>query len=298
MENKIDIFEVLEQQNTNQNYNTIEFKYNTKKFNTINFVYKTKKQARFLIFLIGFLKYIATSATIFAILLLTANYRAYLDLAESYLNPKATKIASANLLNSVKASKITKAIQTKKHIKQKITKHSKKAYDLKKITLDTYKKDIKLDIEITPYENRLIIPKINKNVPIVEVKQRNVKTAKELENIFMKELEDWVVRYPSSSKPGKWWNTFIFGHSSNYPWIKWDYNEVFANLGKLSYGDEIIVYYGQKKYTYIVREKKVISPGNTKILKRNKNKDELTLMTCWPVWTTLNRLLVISDLKK
>jgi LPXTG-site transpeptidase (sortase) family protein len=114
----------------------------------------------------------------------------------------------------------------------------------------------------------------------------------------MKELEDGVVRYPWSSKPWKHWNTFIFWHSSNYPWIKWDYNEVFANLNKLSYWDEIIVYYWQKKYIYVVREKRVISPWETKILKRNQKKDELTLMTCWPVGTTLDRLIVISELKK
>jgi sortase A len=111
----------------------------------------------------------------------------------------------------------------------------------------------------------------------------------------MKELEGWVIRYPWSTKPGKDWNTFIFGHSSNYPWIKWDYNDVFANLNKLKYQDEVIVYYWQEKYTYKIREKKVITPGQTEVLKRNTNKDEITLMTCWPIWTTLNRLIVIWE---
>jgi LPXTG-site transpeptidase (sortase) family protein len=112
----------------------------------------------------------------------------------------------------------------------------------------------------------------------------------------MKELEDWVVRYPWSSEPWRKWNTFIFGHSSNYPWIKWDYNDVFSLLWQVNLWDEIVSYYWQKKYKYRIIEKKVITPWNVSILKREKNKSELTLMTCWPVWTTINRLIVIWEL--
>jgi len=296
---KIDIFEVFEKDNTNANYNKIEFNYNTN-YKEYSFSYKIRKKIKAIWYFFGFLKYVTTSAFIFAILLLTTNYSAYIELAKSYINPEATKTATANIINSVEASKITKELnkKTKSIEKSKIIKAKKAQYSIKKMAFDTNKKNINLNIEITPYENRLIIPKIAKNVPLVEVKHKTAKTAKDLENIFMKELEDWVVRYPWSGKPWQHWNTFIFGHSSNYPWIKWDYNEVFANLWKLSYWDEIIVYYWQKKYIYVVREKTVIKPWNTQILKRNKNKDELTLMTCWPVWTTLNRLIIISELKK
>ena len=297
---KIDIFEVLNNENST-NYTTYDFTYNTNSsYKTFNFTYKIKETSKIMSFIIWLVKYIATSATIFAVLLLTSNYSAYTELAQSYINPEINQKASVNILNSVEASKISNSIKKKITIKNHEKKlHNKKTkYSIKKSALDTNKKNIKLNIEITPYENRIIIPKIAKNIPIVEVKNKIAKNAKELENIFMKELEDWVVRYPWSTKPWKNWNTFIFGHSSNYPWIKWDYNEVFANLGKLSYWDEIIVYYWQKKYIYIVREKRTITPWETKILKRNNNKDELTLMTCWPVWTTLNRLIVISELKK
>jgi sortase A len=63
-------------------------------------------------------------------------------------------------------------------------------------------------------------------------------------------------------------------------------------LDNVEFDDEIIVYYNQKKYRYIVREKSVITPGDTSILERDKNKSEITLMTCWPIGTTLNRLIV------
>jgi sortase A len=67
---------------------------------------------------------------------------------------------------------------------------------------------------------------------------------------------------------------------------------VFSLLDNVGFDDEIIVYYNQKKYRYIVKEKKVIAPGDTSILERDKNKSEITLMTCWPIGTTLNRLIV------
>jgi sortase A len=54
-------------------------------------------------------------------------------------------------------------------------------------------------------------------------------------------------------------------------------------LDNLVMGDEIIVYYNQKKYTYVINEKKVIKPGNLKILERDPSKKELSLMTCWPI---------------
>jgi sortase A len=117
-----------------------------------------------------------------------------------------------------------------------------------------------------------------------------------LNNIFMKELEQGIVRYPSSAKPWEDGNSFIFGHSSNFPWMKWDYNDVFSTLDNVAFDDEVIVYYGQKKYTYKIREKKVIAPGDVGVLKRNKNRKEITLMTCWPIGTTLNRLIVTWEL--
>jgi sortase A len=150
--------------------------------------------------------------------------------------------------------------------------------------------------DIIPYENRIVIPKIGKNIPLVDVAVDQEFDFDHMENIFMKELEKWVVRYPGTARPGELGNAFIFGHSSNYPWIKWEYNDVFALLDNLDYGDEIIVYYNQKKFVYTVNEKQVVRPGNVKVLERDESKKELSLMTCWPVGTTLNRMIVFAEL--
>jgi len=243
-------------------------------------------------------KYVLTSSLIFWVLLLTTNYSAYTNIAKSYLFQDEMNRDNAMIMNSVQASYVqekTDLTQTWDLIDDskdnKIPFHS-----IKSLIKNKDKEDVNLKIDINPYENRIVIPKIWKNVPLVEIQNKSVSWEKELNNIFMNELENGVVRYPWSVKPWKEWNTFVFGHSSNFPWIKWDYNDVFALLDNVNFDDEVIVYYGQKKFKYKIREKKVISPWNVSVLKRDKGKSEITLMTCRPVGTTLNRLIVVGDL--
>jgi LPXTG-site transpeptidase (sortase) family protein len=112
----------------------------------------------------------------------------------------------------------------------------------------------------------------------------------------MRELEKGIIKYPGSADPGTEWNSFIFGHSSNYPWAKGDYNNVFALLNELNTWDEIIVFFKQRKYMYVVKEKNSVKPWHVSSLGSTSNKKQLTLMTCWPLGTTLNRLLVVTEL--
>lgn len=92
-------------------------------------------------------------------------------------------------------------------------------------------------------------------------------------------------------------NVFIFGHSSNYPWVQSQYNDVFALLDKLTAGDEITIFYNQKKYTYRITDKSIVKPGDVKALEsRDPTKKEISLMTCWPVGTALQRILVFGEL--
>lgn len=156
-----------------------------------------------------------------------------------------------------------------------------------------------VDFDVVPYENRIIVPKIGKNIPLVDVETGNNVDFDHMENIFMKELEKGVIRYPGTAHPGENGNAFIFGHSSNFPWMPGQYNQVFALLDKLVYGDEIVVYYNQKKYVYVINEKQIVKPGDVKVLNRdNADKKELSLMTCWPIGTTLKRMIVFAELKE
>lgn len=108
-----------------------------------------------------------------------------------------------------------------------------------------------------------------------------------------------MVRYPGTAEPGQVGNAFIFGHSSNYPWVQSEYNEVFALLDQLQKDDEIIIYYQQKKYTYLVSDRITVKPGDVKALEaRDPTKKELSLMTCWPIGTTLERMIIFAELKE
>ncbi len=150
---------------------------------------------------------------------------------------------------------------------------------------------------ITPYENRIVIPKLWKNIPLVDVTHDPKAKYSEMQDVFMEELKKWIVRYPWTARPGEVGNAFIFGHSSNYPWILSDYNDVFALLNTLTLGDEIIVYYEQKKYIYKMTDKAIINPGDTDVLSnRDPKKKEISLMTCWPIGTTLERYIVFGEL--
>lgn len=257
--------------------------------------------------------YVAVSSVVFAILLVSTNWSAYYTIAMNTINPGALKASGLEMTESLSKSKITVFASGDGESANTNTK-KEQAQDIKKqleadnviIQEDPFsmkhllpsEPNIKVGFEITPYENRLIIPKIGKNIPLVDIMPSANFDFDHMENIFMQELEKGVVRYPGSALPGEQGNSFIFGHSSNYPWMKGNYNDIFALLDDLEYGDEIIVYYNQKKFVYVIREKKVVTPGDVKALNRDPNAHELSLMTCWPVGTTLKRMLVFAELQK
>lgn len=254
--------------------------------------------------------YTFISTIVFIVLLWSMNFSAYSKIAYNMVNPGNLKASSHEILTALDNSRIKvfadeDSMELRKDEEDSLQKKlSEENLQLR----DTYfspkklvplKSSVDLSVDVVPYENRIIIPKLWKNVPLVNVDSRRwTLDFANLENIFMDELSKWIVRYPGTAIPWDTWNAFIFWHSSNYPWMKWDYNDVFALLDNVSFWDEIIAYYNQKKYVYVVKEKTVVKPGNVKILERDPSKKELSLMTCWPVWTSLNRLIVFAELKE
>lgn len=262
--------------------------------------------------IIFFFKYIGTSSLIFAILIVTTNYSAYIEIARSYLNPESLEQSKQAMLTSVQDIEIIKNDDSQEDISENIEIVSEdidtisstekmemvknKTYHSMDKLINSGNNTLNIKIEMVPYENRVVIPKIGKNIPLVDLQNKTVQNVKQLEDIFMKELVNGIVRYPWSARPWEVGNSFIFGHSSNFPWLEWKYNDVFALMDHLEFWDKIITYYWQTKYVYKIKEKKVIRPGDTSVLKRNNNISEITLMTCRPVGTTLNRMVVVWEL--
>lgn len=268
---------------------------------------KGSKKNNLLEWFVFFIKYILTSSIVFWVLLVATNYQAYLEIASNYISPNKLQNSSNAMLSSINSSSIFKAdaselskddlkVNWEKLIENKI-KEKNKIHSMEKL-IENNNDELNIDIEMVPYENRIVIPKIWKNIPLVDVENKRVQNVKELDQVFMKELENWVIRYPWSARPWETWNTFIFWHSSNFPWIKWDYNDVFALIDNLGFWDEIIVYYNQKKYVYVINEKHVVKPGDTSVLKRNNWKKEISIMTCWPIGTSINRMIVTWEIKE
>lgn len=154
-----------------------------------------------------------------------------------------------------------------------------------------------LDFPVVPTDNRLVIPKLGKSVPLVNMTNENIQGENwsELEKQIQSGLQQGVVHYPGTAQPGQVGNVFITGHSSYYPWDPGQFKDVFAVLGQLEVGDEYYVYYNQGKYTYKVREKFEVNPDNVNVLQQPHDKKVSTLMTCTPVGTTLRRLIIRAD---
>lgn len=154
-----------------------------------------------------------------------------------------------------------------------------------------------LDMEIAPYDDRLIIPRINQNLPIVKVSSESLikRDWDALEKDMQEALRDGVVHYPGTSLPGQTGNVVITGHSSYFPWDPGRFKDVFALLHDVVEGDKIVVFYNQDKYLYEVDSIKVVLPENIDVLKQTSD-DRLTLITCTPVGTNLKRLIVSAKL--
>ncbi len=139
--------------------------------------------------------------------------------------------------------------------------------------------------------NRILIPKIGVDAPIVYIRESN-------EAAFQKALENGVVHFPGTAKPGQPGNVYIFGHSSDYAWRAGDFKYVFANLPNLKVGDEVTVTDGEgTPFRYRIRETKVVLPKDLSVLDQGDGSESLlTVQTSYPIGTALRRFLVIGEL--
>jgi sortase A len=140
-------------------------------------------------------------------------------------------------------------------------------------------------------EPKLIIPKINVDVPVV------YSTTPDYDS-QMKAMESGVAYFGipgADSKPGQIGNTVLSGHSSNDITDQGDYKFIFARLDALEVGDTIYANYQGKRYVYSVTKKEVVKPTEVNKLVYPTDKPVLTLITCTPLGTAINRLLITAE---
>lgn len=136
----------------------------------------------------------------------------------------------------------------------------------------------------------IVIEKINANAKIVA----DVNAADERE--YTKALSKGVAEALGSTMPGQNGNLYLFSHSTDAPWNIVRFNAVFYLLRELEKGDRIIIFYKNKRYDYEVFDKNIISPTDVSYLTNIYDKPVLTLQTCDPPGTLLNRLVVRAKL--
>ena len=140
-------------------------------------------------------------------------------------------------------------------------------------------------------EPKLIIPKINVDVPVMYGVGNDYDSQ-------MTAMEKGVAQFSipgASSVPGQVGNTVLSGHSSNDILDSGDYKFIFAQLEKLEVGDTIYANYEGKRYTYSITKKEVVLPTQVDKLVYETDKPVLTLITCTPLGTALKRLLVTAE---
>jgi sortase A len=140
-------------------------------------------------------------------------------------------------------------------------------------------------------EPRLIIPKINVDVPVYYDVGNDYDSQ-------MAAMAKGVAHFAipgASSRPGQVGNTVLSGHSSSDLLDAGDYKFIFAQLDKLAVGDSVYVNYHSKRYSYTVTKKEVVEPNEVNKLVYPTKKPVLTLITCTPLGTALHRLLVTAE---
>lgn len=116
------------------------------------------------------------------------------------------------------------------------------------------------------------------------------------------DLNNSLIAYPGTAKPGEHGAPVIFGHSVLRQFYNPSeknsrrYNSIFSTIMTLQSGDELFVTYDGVKYTYIVQEKTEVKPTDVYILSQKFDAQRLKLVTCTPEGTYLRRGVITAQL--
>ncbi len=138
-------------------------------------------------------------------------------------------------------------------------------------------------------ENKLIIPKLNVDVPL--------HFGIGLDDV-MSAMNYGVVHYRingASAYPGEVGNFVVMGHSAGDIYSANQYKFIFSGLERLEEGDIIYVHYNSVRYTYRMTKNEVVWPTEVSKLVVETDKPIMTLVTCWPLGTSRQRLLVTAE---
>ncbi len=129
-----------------------------------------------------------------------------------------------------------------------------------------------------PTENRLVIPRIQVDSEILES-----------ETLDILDQQEGVWREPFTATPDNIGNMVIAGHRFQYLPPN---TSTFYNLDQMQIDDKIMIIWNQKILIYKVHSVYEVTPDRVDIRNNSEFEHELTLYTCTPIYTSLNRLVV------
>ncbi len=136
----------------------------------------------------------------------------------------------------------------------------------------------------------IAVEKINANAKVVP----NVNPGDEKQ--YVQALSEGVAEALGSTPPGVPGNLYLFSHSTDAPWNIIRFNAIFYLLKELEPGDKVIIFYQNRRYDYIVFDKTIAKPDDVSFLTNRYDAPVLTLQTCDPPGTLLNRLIIRAKL--
>ncbi|MEI6711867.1 MAG: hypothetical protein WCK88_06965 [bacterium] len=155
-----------------------------------------------------FFHFILLTSILFVVLLFISNWSAYTTFARAIVAPAQLAETQKSIEGSLEQTQVmnsapseTSADMARQQRQQKIIKRqlAQKQITTENIGLSYFDQDIadvSLSLDITPYEDRIVIPRIGKNVPLINVEHQDASNSQEWHKVFMKELENGIIKYP------------------------------------------------------------------------------------------------------
>lgn len=141
---------------------------------------------------------------------------------------------------------------------------------------------------ITESSATLVIKKLSVEAPVVTTAGRTQKSVNAA-------LEKGVLLWPESAPLGAGGTTILLGHSSAPMSYRGKYGAVFSLLGKLATGDVVAMETTNATYRYRVRDRIIINPKKEKPDLLKQDDETILLVSCWPVGTNWQRVVVRAE---
>ncbi len=108
-------------------------------------------------------------------------------------------------------------------------------------------------------------------------------------------LDQGAVLYPNDVLPGSLGNVFVAAHSTGEPW-KGAYRFAFLKINQIQPSQYIHLDWNGTRYSYRVTGNEIIIPTRDFRVVSDRPYPTVTLMACWPLWSTSKRMLVHGEL--